>query len=257
MAAGPAAAPRRRLAILAAGALVGTVILCGLGVWQVQRLAWKEDLIARVETRTVLPPVPAPGPSDWPTLDLDDADYTPVALSGTFAHADEAHAYVALSEPRGPAGGVGYFVLTPLQTTDGWWVIVNRGFVPQDRKDPATRPEGQIEGAVEVTGLLRPPQGRNAFTPADDPEENLWFTRDPAAIAGAAGLPADRVAPYYIDAAFDPDLPGGLPQGGETTLSFSNNHLQYAVTWFGLAAALVAMFLAYARTLLRGASRGR
>lgn len=245
------ARPLRRLVILAAFAVVALAILCGLGVWQIQRLAWKEDLIARVNARVTLAPVPAPPPVEWPGLDLDAADYRPVTLSGHFLHADEAHVYAALTEPRGPVGGQGYMVLTPLETPDGWFVIVNRGFVPQERADPATRPQGQIGGETTVTGLLRPPQGRNAFTPADDPAGNMWFTRDPAPVAAHFGLPADRVAPYLIDAAYDPALPGGLPQGGETTVTFSNNHLQYAITWFGLALGLLGVFFAYARGVLR------
>lgn len=248
--------PRRRLAILLPLVILAFIILCGLGVWQLQRLAWKTDLIATVEARTVLAPVDAPGPSAWPALDYDDVDYLPVTLAGTYRNDLEVHVYAALTEPAGPVGGQGYFVMTPFETADGWWVIVNRGFVPTERKDPATRPDGQIEGLTAVTGLLRQPQGRNAFTPADDVEGNLWFTRDPAAIAAADGLPADLVAPYYIDARFDPALPGGLPQGGETVVSFPNNHLQYVITWFGLAIALVGVFIAWLRSTRRKLASG-
>jgi surfeit locus 1 family protein len=207
----------------------------------VQRLGWKQDLIARVESRTELAPVPAPGPAEWPGIDFDELDYRPVSLTGVFRHDLEAHVYAALSDPKGPAGGQGYFVMTPFETGDGWTVIVNRGFVQEAQKDPATRAEGQIEGAVEIAGLLRQPQGRNAFTPADDPDANVWFTRDPEAIGEALGL-GPELAPYYVDLFYDPDLPGGLPQGGETELSFPNNHLQYAVTWYGLALALAVIF---------------
>jgi surfeit locus 1 family protein len=163
-----------------------------------------------------------------------------VTVAGTFRHDLEVHVYAALADPNGPIGGQGFFVLTPLETEAGWTVIVNRGFVPEARKEAAIRAEGQIEGRVEVAGLLRPPQGRNAFTPADDPDDNIWFTRDPAAIGEELGL-SSNLAPYYIDAFLDPDLPGGLPQGGETELVFSNNHLQYAITWYGLALALAVI----------------
>ena len=128
--------------------------------------------------------------------------------------------------------------MTPLTSEDGWVVIINRGFVPEERKEAESRLAGQIEGRVDMTGLLRQPQGRNAFTPADDIAGNIWFTRDPAAIVAELGLQADLVAPYYIDAVYDPEAVDGLPQGGETTVTFSNNHLQYVVTWFGLAGAL-------------------
>ena len=236
------AARGERRGLLTVLAILGFIILCSLGVWQVQRLAWKTNLIETVNTRTQLPPEPAPGPGEWPTLDLADIDYTPVSVTGTYDNAHEIDVYEALTEPQGPLGGQGYFILTPLETPDGWYVIVNRGFVPEENKDPATRLEGQIEGQTEVTGLLRRPQGTNWFTPANDVEGNMWFTRDPEAIGEALGIPADRLAPYYIDAFYNPDLPGGMPQGGETTVSFPNNHLQYAITWFGLAAVLVVMY---------------
>lgn len=237
------AARGERRGLLTVLAILGFIILCALGTWQVQRLAWKTDLIETVNTRTQLPPVAAPGPGEWPALDLADIDYTPVTVAGTFDNDHEIAVYEPLTDPQGPLGGQGYFILTPLQTADGWYVIVNRGFVPEANKDAATRPAGQIEGPTEVTGLLRRAQGRNWFTPANDVEGNVWFTRDPAPIGEALGIPADRLAPYYIDAFYDPDLPGGMPQGGETDVSFPNNHLQYAITWYGLALVLAVMFV--------------
>lgn len=242
---------RRRLIVAAVATAISLAILVSLGTWQMARLAWKEALIERVESRITLPPVPAPGPATWPSLDLPESDYLPVTVRGQFRHDLEIHAFASLESPRGPVGGLGYFVLTPLTTPEGWTVVVNRGFVPTDRKDPATRPGGQTAGVVEVTGLLRPPQGRNAFTPADDTAANVWFTRDPAAIGRHLGLPPETLAPYLIDAFRDPALPGGLPQGGETTVTFSNNHLQYAVTWYGLAVALVVVFAAWAFPIFR------
>lgn len=241
------AARRRRLAPLLISAAIAFVILVGLGTWQVQRLSWKNELIETVETRIGLPPIAAPAPAEWPALDFETADYLPVEIAGTFRHDQEIHVFVSLDDPQGPVGGFGYFVLTPLETADGFWVIINRGFVPEERADPATRPEGQTPGVVTVTGLLRQPQGQNAFTPANDIEGNVWYTRDPVAIGAELGLPADRLAPYYIDAAYDQGLPGGLPQGGETTVTFTNNHLQYAVTWYGIAIALVVIVIAMIR----------
>ena len=242
---------RERLGLLIVLAGIGFVILCALGIWQLQRLSWKQDLLARVEDRTGQPPVPVPDPEAWPSLDYDDVDYLPVVVTGQFIHADEVHAYSALPDPVGPLGGQGYFIVTPLETDDGWIVLVNRGFVPEQFKDPSTRAAGQLTGPVEITGLLRPPQGRNAFTPTDDPEANVWFTRDPHAIGEALGYEPDRLAPYYIDATFDEGLVGGVPQGGETQVSFSNNHLQYVVTWFGLAAALLVITIIRVRSTRR------
>lgn len=246
------APPRRdRRGLLIVLAVVGFAILCALGTWQIQRLIWKEDLIARVEERIDLTPVPAPGPETWPGIDYDDLDYLPVTVTGEFLHDQEIHTFTAISSPAGTYDGQGYFVLTPLVTDDGWVILVNRGFVPDAFKDPSTRPEGQIGGQVEISGLLRPPQGRNAFTPADDPDANMWFTRAPETIAPALELDGAELAPYYIDAFFDPDLPNGLPQGGETEVSFPNNHLQYVVTWFGLAAVLAVIAFLRVRAIGR------
>jgi surfeit locus 1 family protein len=143
-------------------------------------------------------------------------------------------------------------VMSPLETDDGWIVYVNRGFVPMQRKDVATRAEGQVDGRTTVVGMLRQPFGLSWFMPADDPVSNSWLSRDPAKFAEAAGYATETVAPYVIDSEFDADLPGGLPQGGETIVAFSNNHLQYALTWFGLAIALVVVFVVFARDRVRG-----
>ena len=115
-----------------------------------------------------------------------------------------------------------------------------------ERKDPATRREGLIEGETTVTGLYRSPHGRTWYMPSDAIAGNEWFSRDPKLYAAAYGLPAASVAPYIIDARADPNLPGGLPQGGETIIDFPNNHLQYALTWFGLALGLAGVFAVFA-----------
>jgi surfeit locus 1 family protein len=237
---------RRGLLLPGALALVGIAILSGLGVWQVQRLAWKQDLIARIEARTKAAPVPAPGPADWRTLPEGWLDFRPLTITGTFLHDDEVHVFTSLGSPSGRYGGAGYWIMTPLRTTEGWYVVVNRGFVPEDRKAVTTRAPSNRAGDATLAGLAQQSYLGNRFTPDDNPVRNIWFRRDPVAIAASVGLAADRVAPYMIDAFFDPSLPGGLPQGGETRLSFPNDHLQYAVTWFGLAAALAAVFAVFA-----------
>ena len=225
-------------AILAAFAL-----LVGLGVWQVERLGWKENLIAAVSARIHRPPVPLPAAAQWPSLDLDAWQYRPVTVRGHFRNDDEAHVFITLTRPRGAVGGEGYWVLTPLVLDGGGTVIVNRGFVPLAKADPATRPASLPEGEVTVHGLVRLPQGSNMFTPAAQPQRHLFYARDPEAIAAAYHL--GPVAPFTIDADASPN-PGGLPQGGETRVSFPNNHLQYAFTWFGLAAILAAFTAAWA-----------
>ena len=241
----------QRLIVPAILAGIAFVILVGLGIWQLERLSWKEALIARVEAGLAADPVAAPGPETWPAVDLSEVEYEPLEAAGVFDHSKEIHVVYTLTGPKGPLGGLGYQVFTPLRTDGGWWVYVNRGFVPRENKDPTTRSAGQIEGETSMVGLLRAPGVRSWFTPGDDVPGNEWFSRDPALYAAASGLPADTVAPYLIDARFDPELPGGLPQGGETIVSFPNNHLQYAVTWFGLAAVLVAVFAAFTLRRLR------
>jgi surfeit locus 1 family protein len=133
-------------------------------------------------------------------------------------------------------------VMTPLKTEAGWIVYVNRGFVPTAKADPSTRAGGQVTGGTTVTGRFRAPARRSWFMPGDDAAKNQWFSRDPALYAAPQGLLPASVAPYIIDAAADPSLPGGLPQGGETVVSFPNSHLGYAITWFGLAAALAGVY---------------
>lgn len=167
-------------------------------------------------------------------------EYLPVRFTGTFDHAREVHVFIALSEPRGPFGGQGYFVMTPLTLDDGHVVFVNRGFVPADRKDPSTRRDGQVEGRVSIEGLIRPAEHPSWISPAPDLARNVWFVRDPAAMAEAVGLDPATVAPFTVDARAGQG-PGELPQGGETIVSFPNNHLGYALTWYGLAAALVGV----------------
>lgn len=238
---------RARLGVLIApgiSALLAFGLLCGLGLWQLQRLAWKEALIARVAARTQVSfAPPAPAERDWPKVNAEGDEYRRVRVTGAFRHDREALCWALLSDAHGKFSGPGYWVLTPLVLADGATILVNRGFVPLDRADPNSRREGEMTGTVTVTGLLRLPEKRSWFTPADDPAAHLWQERDPAAIAAAYGL--SRVAPFFIDADDTPN-PGGLPQGGETKLVFPNRHLEYALTWFGLALALAAVFAAFA-----------
>jgi len=224
-------------------AAVALVILLGLGFWQLDRLAWKESLVARVEARTSAPAVPLAPESEWPTINFDEDEYRRVTVSGRFHHDKEAHVYTVVSEKRGRFAGPGFWVMTPLELASGAFVVVNRGFVPLDRKDSSTRREGQAEGTISVTGLLRMPEDAGYFAPANDPAKDAWYRRDALEIAKARGLA--RAASFTIDADATPN-PGGLPQGGDTRVVFTNNHLQYAVTWFGIALALVGVFGAFA-----------
>ncbi|WP_237154564.1 SURF1 family protein [Oryzibacter oryziterrae] len=242
--------PRRSFVRLTVAAAIAFLILVGLGTWQVQRLHWKEALIDSVNARVHLAPVPMPAPRSWAGLDTQGLAYTPVTVSGSFDHSHEIHVFIALAEPRGRFGGPGYFVLTPLKLDGGQWVFVNRGFVPEANRDPATRLEGQVSGPQTVSGLLRPSEQPSWLSPADDIAKNVWFVRNTAAMAKAAGIDPATVAPFTIDAFAG--TPGSLPQGGETIVSFPNNHLGYILTWYGLAGTLLAIWGVMLRRRLAG-----
>ena len=221
------------LALMLAFALVAGAGFFSLGVWQVHRLAWKEALIARVARNVNAAPAPAPGPADWARIGPGD-EYRRVRAQGVFDHAHEVQ--VAATTEL----GAGYWVLTPMRTSQGWWLLVNRGFVPPDMRGhvPATQAD------QAVTGLLRAREPKGALLQDNDPGAGRWYSRDVAAIAAAQGLPGP-VAPYFVDAQVEgPAGAKAWPRAGLTVLSFPNNHLVYAGTWFILAAMVVAA-LAY------------
>nr|WP_281493782.1 SURF1 family protein [Ancylobacter koreensis] len=226
---------------VALAALAAFAVLVGLGIWQLERLAWKESLIAQVEARIHQPLAPLPDEADWPAVNFAQDEYRRVTAQGRFRHDLEVQVYALIDTAPDGSGGPGYWVVTPLALADGSYVLVNRGFVPVDRRAPATRAEGQVDGPVTVTGLLRLPEEAATFTPPNDPAKDSWFVRDPEAIASAKGLL--RVAPFLIDADAAAN-PGGLPRGGLTRVTFPNRHLEYALTWFGLAATLLGVFVA-------------
>lgn len=249
------ASPWRGLIVPALATVIALAALISLGIWQVERLQWKEALIARVEERVGSAPIPAPDPATSSDFQLADFEYQPVSVTGRFLHRYEAHVFTSLAVPRGQYGGTGYFIITPLETDDGWFVYVNRGFVPEDRKDRSTRQAGQFDARLTITGLIRAPRPSSWLSADDSASDNVWFSRDPSVFAAWNGLPSARVAPYIIDAQFDPKVEGGLPQGGETFVDFPNNHLGYVLTWFGLAAGLVGVFLVFAKASLRAPRR--
>jgi surfeit locus 1 family protein len=224
------------------------VVLIGLGTWQVQRKAWKEALIAALTERTNAPPIALPAAKDWPSLDPARDEYSHVKFTAQFDNAAEALVFGSASAFRPDVGGAGYWVFTPARLADGSTVIVNRGFVPESKKDPALRAAGQIAGPVDVVGALRWPDTRHWFTPTDDAAHNLFFLRDPAAIAAAKNLGA--VAPFFVEQE-SPAPPDGLPQPGKLVVTLPDNHLQYAITWYGLAVALVGVFVVWARSSRR------
>lgn len=200
-----------------------------LGQWQVRRLAWKLDLIERVERHLQAEPVAAPGRETWPAIAGGAVDeYLKVQVDGVFLNQHET--FVQAVTEQGP----GFWVLTPLRSADGALYLVNRGFVDAAHRAPATRAAGQEPGEVTVTGLLRRTEPRGGFLRRNDPAGGRWYSRDVAAIAAADGLPAADVAPYFIDADARPDA-AGWPLGGLTVVRFHNSHLVYAITWYTLA----------------------
>ncbi|MBX5082970.1 SURF1 family protein [Rhizobium lentis] len=223
---------KRALFAVCLALLAATLI--ALGTWQVERLAWKRDLIARVEERVHASPVPAPARADWAKVNAVDDEYRRVTVAGTLANDKETLVYAST------ALGPGYWVITPLMLADGTAVLVNRGFVPTDRRDPASRREGQLPGPIEITGLMRMTEPKGSLLQSNDVAADRWYSRDVAAIAQKRGLSA--VAPYFIDADAAAN-PGGLPVGGLTVIHFPNNHLVYAITWYGLAAMVLALLV--------------
>ena len=237
----------RSLITPAVATLAGFAVLVALGDWQLHRLAWKESLIAAVESRVHAAPVDLPAEADWQALKPDDYEYRHVRIAGVYDTSQQALVFRALGEPRGRYGGPGYLVISPLRLANGATVLVNRGFVPEDQVDKAASgASGQAE--TVVTGLMRASEARNWFTPADNPTSGRWFTRDVQAIGRAMGLA--RVAPFSIDADAGADR-SALPESGETIVEFPNNHFSYALTWFGLAIGLLCVFVSYAVGQLR------
>lgn len=217
---------------LAVLALAGIAALMALGIWQLERRVWKLQLIDQVERRIHATPAAAPGPDAWPAIDARDA-YRRVSISGRFDYDRETLVQAVTAQ------GSGYWVLTPLRAVDGFTVLVNRGFVPPDRRERAARGAVETQGVTTVTGLLRVTEPKGAFLRANDPQAGRWYSRDVAAIARSRDL--DDVAPYFIDA----EATSGSsqwPVGGLTVIAFPNNHMVYALTWFGLALMLAGWF---------------
>jgi len=213
------------------------LICLALGAWQVERLFWKKDLIAQRQAAVAAAPAAVPKS----LAQARDMEFRHVSDEGVFLN-DKEIFLGATSE----GGGQGYQVLTPLLEPAGRTVFVNRGYIPAELKDPAKRAAGQITGTIRVRGLLRlPPAGKpNWFLPDNRPDLNYWFWVDLPAMSAADKL--DRVAPFYIDADATPN-PGGWPKGGVTRLTLPNNHLQYAITWFSLAVALIVIYVLFHR----------
>ncbi|KAF6127550.1 SURF1 cytochrome c oxidase assembly factor [Phyllostomus discolor] len=210
----------------------------GLGTWQVQRRKWKLKLIEELESRVMAEPVPLPADP----MELENLEYRPVRVRGHFDHSKELYLMPrTLVDPAREARAAGQLsssvqsgahVVTPFHCSDlGVTILVNRGFVPRKKVNPDTRQKGQIEGDVELTGIVRLAETRKPFVPENNPERNHWHYRDLEAMAKVTGT-----EPIFIDADFKSTVPGG-PIGGQTRVTLRNEHTQYIVTWYGLCAA--------------------
>lgn len=235
-------------------ALAGIALFLGfaaLGAWQVQRRAWKLDLIERVTQRLHAAPVAPPSPADWPRVDAAGYEYLPVRAQGHWLPGK-----TVLTQATTELGA-GFWVLTPLQMADGSQVLVNRGFIPQEQRlqwQNAPMPPGG-DTAATVLGLLRMSEPGGGFLRTNDPARQRWHSRDVAAIASAQGL--DRAAPFFIDAgipgttASTPSAAAAWPRPGLTVVQFHNSHLVYALTWWGLALMVVVAAWLVARHEIR------
>ncbi|KAJ1523621.1 hypothetical protein ONE63_001464 [Megalurothrips usitatus] len=246
------------------GLSLGSYLLLGipvasfaLGCWQVKRKAWKEDMIEHMHRRLHRNPVALPLTMD----EIDKLDYCPVVITGTFDHSRELYmgprSQINVENHKGGEGGgifsnskAGFNVITPFKPNDrDYYILVNRGWVPNERKNPAHRAEGQITGQVTLNGIIRLPEAREPFMIKNAPDRNVWLYRDVDKMAEAAGT-----APIFIDAAEDSWIPGG-PIGGQTNLSIRNEHMQYIVTWFSLSA--ISAFMWYKQFIVSPGLRGR
>jgi surfeit locus 1 family protein len=230
---------------LLAPALVLFAALVALGTWQLQRKAWKEALIATLNERLAAAPAPLPAPDTWPQLDRQSDEYRRVKFAATFEPGQSALVLATTSALRPDVPGLGFWVFAPARLADGSVVVINRGFVPAPSGDPKVSYDGPAAGVVEITGALRWAEARHWFTPRDNPAQNIWYVRDPAMLAAAKNWGSSAVAPFYVEQESPPPR-DRWPQPGKLVVNLPNNHLQYVVTWYGLALVLVVVFAVWA-----------
>lgn len=237
----------RRLIVPSIAALLALAVLIGLGTWQLQRRAWKLDLIERIDNRVEGETVSLSLVKEAWEKDRD-VEYYRTLLLGHFQHDLERHLYTIVD------GQAGWRIITPFATRQGDILLVDRGFVTEALKQPEARLQGQVEGQQEMIGLARAPVERHWFAPDNDVAGNRWFWRDiPGMIASLPEADRPKALPFMVEAE-EEDIPGGWPRGGVTILELPNRHLEYALTWFGLAVTLIVIFLIFARARLRETS---
>ena len=237
------APPRPSLLLPALFTLAGVLVLLALGVWQWQRLGWKNAIVAQIDSRIHAPARPLPPSAQWAGLASGDHEYERFSAIGVWRPDQTVYIWRSSGKAAGQMAQPGYWVMAPLSLADGSNILVNRGFITQDQRAAFSPKAAAPAGIVTVTGLLRQPETRSVFTPADNPAKGEWYTRDPLAVSAALKL--EKPAPFSLDEdAYA--APPGAPAGGATILDIPNNHLSYALTWFGLAATLLGVFAAFA-----------
>ena len=215
--------------------LPALLMLIGLGSWQLQRLQWKNDLISSFEARSAANAIAVPAAN----AELDNLEFRNLALYGVFQHDKET-----FLTGRTYEGNAGFHVVTPLLLHDGRIILVNRGWVSEDYRDPAKRAFSQIDGKTSVAGILRRPGVRGYFVPENEPENGFWFTLVPSQINQHLDLGDAAIDQFYADAVRTSDVVT-LPIAAKTKLNLRNAHLSYAMTWYGIAIALVGVYLAF------------
>jgi cytochrome oxidase assembly protein ShyY1 len=233
------ARPRRGVLVPSLFTLVLLVVLLGLGKWQLDRKVWKEGLIDALNQRLAAAPSALPPPESWASLDAADDEFRRVRVTAELVPGEEALVFTSGSPLRPDVSGPGYWVFAPARLPGGGEIVIDRGFVPEGLQDPGKRSAGELKGAIELVGVMRWPEAAGWFTPPPDPAHNLWFLRDQRLMAAAKHW--GEVAPFYIDLE-GPEPPGGLPRPGSLEVHLPDDHLQYAITWFGLAAGVAASF---------------
>lgn len=223
---------------------IGMAILITLGVWQLQRLQWKEALLAQLAANAAAPPV-----SLAEAASMADPEFVRVRFTGSYAHGGWKKMIATFQ------GGQGWTVITPAATPDGWAVMVDRGRIPGELGENFDKPGGE----VVIDGVIRThARGQGMFDPNNNAETNLWYWWDVPAMLETSGSPQDlRPYPHVVQLVPSPGA-AGFPRPEEARANLANNHLGYAITWFGLAATLlaVAAFYVYELRTRRRAMRG-
>jgi len=230
----------------AAFTIVMVASFIGLGVWQLQRRAEKHALIAALTDRVAAAPVPMPPQHEWRTLTPERDEFRRVRFTATYARLPDAMVYSAGSAVREDVSGPGTWAFLPARLSSGETVVIDAGFVAntmQERTVQDRQVEKLVTGApATLTGYLRFPEAAGWLTTAENRDKRLWFTRDHLAMAKALGW--GEVAPFYIDLEA-PAPANGIPKPGALDVHLRDDHLQYAITWFALAIALVVIYLVF------------